>query len=743
MEFYSGKRSAMNSSKNLVALIVLLLTFGLVGCGGGDTFSTGSTAVDSTVAVASRLIISTDLTAVQSDGSDSATISVLALDSSNGAVAGAVVDFSTTAGFMSASSAVTDATGLATISFSAGIADPTNQTVTITATSGTASAVSIPVDVVGSSVSITATRDNLVIGGAATSTLTITAINSAGTGVNGVPVTISIDSTASTGLATLSTPGGGTTNSQGQWSVDLTGTSPGTVRVVAMALNATTTYDFLVENVAGSLLITTPVSEETIAINVAAAVSIAVPASVTDITLVSSLGTWGSSGTSIATWSGLVGPVTVNDTLTSAGVGTASINVADTNNAAVNDHILLYFVNKTVDANSVVSLQASPTTINPTTASAASTSAIEAHVYDASSTPNTNIAGARVTFTLSNTTGSGEYVYPAVAYTDAFGVARTTLYAGTQSTTGNGLTVTGSLDATKTAPSVVTSSVSIIVGGTAGSISIGVGTKASAIGSTGYSLPISLQVSDANGSAMANTVVNLSLWPQSYALGFWACSPEPGIWRETILANEDLDRDLNLDTIPANEDRSGDGYLTPANSSGGTIPATVTTDANGIATFNLSYLKVNAGFVYDLLTATTLVQGTETLATTRFWLPALESDVTGCYLGESPFTTSWPQLLAVADVTSVAVGGSTDITVTLIDQFGVPYDAQSVSAEIIAEGTFSASHPTLSASPQTTDASGMAAFTYTSGDQAGTDWIKVSYVYAGVSINSYVVIDAQ
>jgi hypothetical protein len=743
MEFISGTKSAMSSSMKRLALLLSFITLGLIGCGGGDTFSTGGTAVDSTVAVASRLIISTDLTTVQSDGSDSATISVLALDSSNAAVAGVVVDFSTTAGFMSASSAATDATGLATISFSAGIADPTNQTVTITATSGSATPVSIPVVVAGSSVSITATRDNLVIGGADTSTLTVTAVNSAGTGVNDVPVTISIDSTYSTGLATLSAPGGGTTDPQGQWSVDLTGTSPGTVRVVATALNATTYYDFLVENVAGSLLITSPVSGATTAINIAATVSIAVPASVTDITLVSSLGTWGSSGTSTATWSGLSGPVTVNDTLTSASVGTASINVADTNNAAVNDNILLYFVNQTVDANSVVSLQASPTSILPSTATDSSSTAIEANVYDASSTPNTNIAGARVTFTLSNTTGSGEYVYPPVAYTDAFGVARTTLYAGTQSTTGNGLTVTGSLDAIKTAPSVVTSSVSIIVGGTAGSISIGVGTKVATIGSTGYSLPISLQVSDANGSAMANTVVNLSLWPQSYALGFWACTPEPGIWRETILANEDIDRDLNLDLSPSSEDRSGDGYLTPANSSGGTVPTTVTTDANGIATFNLSYLKVNAGFVYDILTATTLVQGTETLATTRFWLPALESDVTGCYLGESPFTTSWPQLLAVADVASVAVGGTTNITVTLIDQFGAPYNLQSVSAEIISEGTFSAVNPTLSASPQTTDASGMATFTYTAGDQAGTDWIKVSYVYAGVSINSYVAIDAQ
>ncbi|NIR96456.1 MAG: hypothetical protein GWO08_23320, partial [Gammaproteobacteria bacterium] len=60
------------------------------------------------------------------------------------------------------------------------------------------------------------------------------------------------------------------------------------------------------------------------------------------------------------------------------------------------------------------------------------------------------------------------------------------------------------------------------------------------------------------------------------------------------------------------------------------------------------YPKTSAGFIYDALVATTLVQATETRASMRFWLAATENDVDGCDLKpESTFNNAWYALTAV------------------------------------------------------------------------------------------------
>ena len=77
---------------------------------------------------------------------------------------------------------------------------------------------------------------------------------------------------------------------------------------------------------------------------------------------------------------------------------------------------------------------------------------------------------------------------------------------------------------------------------------------------------------------------------------------------------------------------------TPPNSASGTLPATVTTNASGLATFNLTYTKANALFIQARVRASTLVQGTETVGQTTFQLPALLSDIgPPCLLPASPY----------------------------------------------------------------------------------------------------------
>ncbi len=97
--------------------------------------------------------------------------------------------------------------------------------------------------------------------------------------------------------------------------------------------------------------------------------------------------------------------------------------------------------------------------------------------------------------------------------------------------------------------------------------------------------------------------------------------------------NEDANRNLILD---AGEDANLDGELTPPNSSAGSVPASVTTDENGIGNFDLIYLKANAAWIETEITADVLVLGTETRSTLTFWLPFAEDDA--CDLPPSPFT---------------------------------------------------------------------------------------------------------
>lgn len=491
----------------------------------------------------------------------------------------------------------------------------------------------------------------------------------------------------------------------------------------------------------GTVTIISPENGTTVLVNGAEEISVRVPEGVSDIRMVSSQGVWIATGTNTVTWTGLAGPVTVRDMLTSSGVGPAYIQVFNGGASEAADSIELYFSAEMVDANSTVTIQASPTTLRPSTTSSASSTSIEAAVTNSGGGA---IAYAKVAFGLSNTTGSGEHIVPQITYTDAQGVAHASLYVGTEVTSGSGLTVTATLDEALTV-TPVSSSTDVVVSNPPATISIGLATTLESIYSgVGYSLPASVQVTNSYAEPVANAVVSLSLWPASYALGRWLCEPSPTIMRSAILSNEDIDKDLVLDQSPSNEDISGDGVLTPAVASAGVVAATVTTDVNGIAHFQVSYLKDNAGFIYNELRATIVqADGVEFSGTRRFWLPAMASDVDGCNLGVSPFNSAWPGVRAVADSTTVAIGGSTTIQVLLTAQDGTPLVGRNVYADASLIGTRDLIAPTLTASPQLTDTTGTATFTYTAGDQAGMDSYIFYYTVSGVQLSDNVVIVAE
>jgi hypothetical protein len=176
---------------------------------------------------------------------------------------------------------------------------------------------------------------------------------------------------------------------------------------------------------------------------------------------------------------------------------------------------------------------------------------------------------------------------------------------------------------------VVSSTVNIVIGGTAGSVVIGSATKVTSVNSdTAYRLALSAIVSDANGNPVPNAQISLNLWPILYVTGNAFGEGNPiEFW-----PNEDANRNLIMDP---GEEFNNDGQLTPLPSAAGTIPALVTADEFGVGTFSITYLKDYAQYVVVELTATTKVSGSSYSSTFTWRLEhALEDKE---FLGPSPF----------------------------------------------------------------------------------------------------------
>lgn len=357
-------------------------------------------------------------------------------------------------------------------------------------------------------------------------------------------------------------------------------------------------------------------------------------------------------------------------TLTTTLAGVASIQVLDPLNSALSDTLTVGMTAKTP---AKISLQASPTVIPKSVGSTVGYSNLTALVSDAAGAP---VGNAPVAFSIvSGTgTGSGETVSPVVVFSTlttsgglALGTAPTTFTSGSLSSGQAGVQIRASVIGTAiaTQPLGVTNNTTssfdaaIVVGGTAGSIAFGQAANIIDAGGTStiYSYPMSVLVADSNGSpAPLGTVVNISVWPIAWSTGS-GCVIDANTATTGTFYNEDVNQNLILD---AGEDgirkyfATGstvaggklDGQITPLNSYGGTIastntsdlPGTATTDASGLATFNLTYTKSSANWIISRIHATAVVQGSPAVGQLDFRLLASAADVTPvCYLPPSPF----------------------------------------------------------------------------------------------------------
>ena len=599
---------------------------------------------------------------VLSDGVDSSTVTATVLDASNAVVSNATVLFSATGGVLSAASGVTDTAGKVQITFSAGTTG-FNGVETITATLSNVSPTvtrQIPIQIVGTTVGLVANNVNITDDGTIKDTLQVTITNASKAPLYNVPVTVT---QTGTGTATL-TPSAANTDVNGKISIDVVGTGAGDVTVSVSAAGATATQQYKVSVTGTAFGITAPaIDPYGMAVGDTYTLTVNAPGLVS-VTFATTTGTLapnpaGLPGTSVIPVPVVAG--TASAILTGATAGVANIQVYDTNNPNTKDFTKI-IISPPLTAVSKIRLQTNNGVIPKSSSSLSHTALLTATVTDALNQP---IANAPVFFSIPGV-ANGASISPILVFSDSNGIAQSTFTSGTLSSGAQGIDVFAEVINFP----LVKNSTNIIVGATAGSIFIGHASKVVVPNTTEYKLPMSLIVTDSSGAAIPGAVVSLEIWPSFFRTGYWYNHNQfhgtgtTDYFESCVtgtFANEDANKNLILDagediahadtygfcdptvaahhfqvvgtplTYPANT------RLDPPQAAAGSLPISVVTDAQGIANFDLTYLKASAIWIDAQVIARTQVLGTETSSSVSFILPAELQDATTGQLPPSPF----------------------------------------------------------------------------------------------------------
>jgi len=644
----------------------LICTLLLVACGGGGgnssapttTTTNSSTATSSSTAqVASILLSAPTPSVINADGSSSLTVTVRALDSSNGLVKGAVISLSSTgSSILGASSVTTDSTtGLATVTLTANPSDQSTRTAVITgvcATSCSAGAATLNAQINGATLTVSSVGGITLTAGGNPTTLNAVVKDASGVVMSGVPVTFTSTDVSVLGLGSSKVASfGGNTDSTGQISVSVYGLSASAAASISVvALGNAKSQAITVSGAVGTLAFSTAFSSSYNGLPQVIPVTVSAP-SATTVNFSSTIGSF--SPATVAVAGGVA-----NSTLTVNQAGTASITAADNLGRTVSTALKF---SPAISQADKIELNASQTTLG--LAAANSTPFVRITARALVNATGQAVANVPIYFSMSGGPAAGEYLSPAYQVTDSSGNAYADFYSGTTASVTNGITVTASI------LSVATKSLNLTIGGSAVSVAFGAASVIrESTDKTLYLRDYSLQVTDANNNPVANAAVTLRLRPVAFSLGTQCSIATDAVYTtaSATYCSEDSNENGSLDISPApSEDGvrilttsttagscptplagtaarvgTSDGLLTPQNSVAGSVPSTVTTDVNGIGAFTLTYLKAYSIWVVDKLTATISVNGTESKASTIFRLDPTITDVSlpgTCNIPNSPF----------------------------------------------------------------------------------------------------------
>ena len=648
------------------------LTLALVACGGGGgsagtpvtesnsaaipPASAASEPVAANLSVAS-IRINSSSTTLNADGSSTLTLTIYALTSGNASVAGATINLAATDGvILSAPSVVTSATG-ATLTMMAASSDQTNRSATVTAScSGcAASPATTQVTVVGASIALTNSGSASLIVGGSSSTLTATVKSFAGAPLVGVPVSFAATDPLILGLSQVLV----TTNNAGVASIAVSGVGAGSAIVNVSALGNAKSQAFTSGLPAAVLAITSPANNAVLETGIPQVITVSAPTGATLITFTTNRGVFSLSGTNSQTVSIVDGIATASLSVTSS--GTTTITVTD-NMVPIHSANLTLVVSPPATAANKILLAPSKTTLPISIVGGSQNSlTITARAVKSDGTTDEAVANVPIEFSMTGGPGAGEFLTPALAYTNASGDAVATFTSGTAASISNGISVSAKIQGTtvQTGTSPSNNNVLLTIGGQALSVAFGPATVlGESSDKTLYIQSYSVQVTDANNNPVQGQSVTLRLRPVAFSLGA-ACTVAATYCSEDYNGNGSLDLTedgvripitaATAGTCPANATDvtaaadfpggRGDAFLTPSNSDGGSVPSIVTTDATGVAAFNLTYLKGSALWVVNRLTATVSSVGTETSKSTIFRLPASVTDLgPPCSLPASPYS---------------------------------------------------------------------------------------------------------
>jgi hypothetical protein len=605
----AGGLAVTQATTDVNGLATATLTAGTATAGTVITVTASSGGVSGNVMVtvaATQQTISviTSVPQIPSDSTKAATITALVRNAQNQFVQGVTVSFTATSGGLTVTQATTDVNGAAIATLDAA-GDPTDRTITVTATAGTSTA-SVPVAVIGTKLTLTGPA-NLVQGAVGTYTVALT-----DAGGNGIPnETVLLTSANGNTLSAASV----ITDSTGQKTFTMTATKGGADTVTATTLGLQATQATNVS--AQSFAFTAPAANTLIDIGVMSTVTVA----------------WTSAGApqvgQTVTFSATRGTLSAGSAVTNAS-GNASVMISSTtagpsvvsaSATGVTAQQSIVFIATTPTA---VSVQASPGTIVTQ-----GQSTITATVRDVN---NNLVQGQVVNFSITQDATGGS-LSVASATTNAQGQASTVYTASTTTSATNGIVIS----ATVQGFTGVTGSTTLTVGGEAVFLSLGTGNLISDFSVTQYSLPYSVQAVDAGGNGVNNVTVTFNVTSLGYVKGqrFWnsstwatATNTLPGDPYAYILAGvngcrtEDL---LGNGILEPGEDYNNNGKLDPGLVVSTDVGSAVTANG-GSAAVNLIYPKDHSYYVAVKLTVAATVNGTQSSSVASFWLPGLAAD---------------------------------------------------------------------------------------------------------------------
>ncbi len=612
--------------------VVLAAMAALVACGGSDPAQDAfqpaqpTTPVTPTAQAASITVV-TDSPTVPSDGATPANLTAFVRNAQNQFMSGVQVTFSSSSGGLAVTQATTDGNGVAKATLTPA-GDPSSRTITVTATAGT---VNDTVDVVVGGSSLTLQGPGALVSGQ-TATYTVLLNDAGNKAISGAPVTIASARSNTLSATTV------TTNAQGQATFTVTASQSGNDTITVRSLGLAATQAVAVNS--DSFSFTTPAANTEIALGAVQRVTVR----------------WTRSGAAVAntavsfsTTRGTVTPVSattdssgnIQADISAANAGAGVITASGAGGATTQLTVEYVATNPTR-----IEVQPSVFTIGT-----GQTSTLTATVRD---TAGNLVKNQPVVFTLVDVTGGT--LSTGTAVTNSQGQAQSIYRAGSTVSANEGVEITATVQSTS-----VFDKVRLTVARREVFISLGTGNqilKVNPLGSQ-YKIEYAVQVTDADGSGVANVPVSMRVLSRRYYKGFRippdaTAVPPTTVWTDVYTidttpsggirsssaggcADEDVNRNGILDV---GEDNNSSLQLEAGNIATVT-PAAVTTDANGFAIVNVFYPAEYAKWLRVDLAASATVQGSEYVRTQNFLLPIATEDITNANTtppgGTSPF----------------------------------------------------------------------------------------------------------